>query len=292
MVQQQHGLIGALIDNNLAKLFQRDYTAQCLVHGRQCEFYYKVTNIGKAGSDGRGRLVLFVAGVTCLDVSRMGARRRKSGQHWVALKLFYAERKVKQEDLGILECTEDFDFDEAEAELGHLYDMTRLVWSPQDMGMFVNRTRCFVLLHLRSSVAFTSDVEAFKSLFGRELPTADCPAAAEMGDQFLCMPPADVERALEAQASELGLAPPFDWHDALTGWFRFKLKGYEDIRKLKLEAELQRPISHDDFLACDAGPCLSDLTQDATVDRGREGSSVPTLLQSSFIWSRVRARPL
>ena len=53
----------------------------------------------------------FFAGVTCLDVTRIGShmRRTTQGKLYIAFPVFYCERRARNEDVGVLEFTEDFD---------------------------------------------------------------------------------------------------------------------------------------------------------------------------------------
>ena len=121
-VQEAHAAIGLLLDESHS--FRHGDVGACSAHAqpRECPFWTRA-------SENDSSLTLVVAGVTCKDVSTMGLRRRRSGPHWVPLRVFYAERRARQEDLILIECTEHFDFEEAMEELGHLYSLSRVQWA-------------------------------------------------------------------------------------------------------------------------------------------------------------------
>ena len=285
-IQEAHAAIGSLLDHSHS--FRHGDVGTCSAHAepRQCPFWTRA-------DDNDRSLTLVVAGVTCKDVSTMGLRRRRSGPHWVPLKVFYAERRARQEDLILIECTEHFDFEEAMEELGHVYQLSRVQWGPQDVGVHVRRRRCWVLMHSKASMVEVAGIDAFTVMFGRAMPSVSCESRSSKGDAFFCAPDSAVQDALTAEGRRAGLCPPYTWRDTLSAATLQRLQTYEHRRKSSMERRAGVPISDAEFaaLVVDMGPSICDLTQNADA-RGREAAYVPTLLRATLLWSHVKGRPL
>lgn len=119
-VAEAHSAMDELLQGYFRTAFNSNAVAFCCVHERQCPLYNDwVVQSGDAGKP----LTVFLAGVSCVDVSTAGLRRRKLGPQHPILRLWYEERRQCQEDLGILECTPEFDVEEANQAIGDLYEI-------------------------------------------------------------------------------------------------------------------------------------------------------------------------
>jgi hypothetical protein len=299
VVASAHEAITALIKNNLHGCFEEGCERYCFRHKGMCKMY---EHEARKGDDGKPRPRVFLAGVSCLDSTKAGLRRGNLGPGFIPLIVFLAERRVRQEDMGVIECTTEFDEQLVMEWLSDLYDIHSLNLTPRQLGLPYDRDRKFVLFFLRKSTVVLSDVNLIPMMFGRSLPTVGC-SAEMMGDMFACAPAAVVQDVLEKEAAKKGLSPPIQWRTILSSGHQQHLRLYEQLRKTRLQAEVLRRWVDDAFEVFDFNfdmdnveesmldPCLVDLSQNP-VQRQRISKHLMTLLQQSFIWSMKLKRPL
>lgn len=289
VVEAAHEAIDALLRTNIDCCFNDDTRCHCDLHDRSC-LIYDTTLLTPH------MLTWFAAGVTCLDVSRAGLRRGKLGPHHVPLMVWYWERRKRQEDLGLLECTPDVDIAEAEARLGDIYDISSIVLSSRSLlGIHYERERTFLSFHKKATVVSCSSIDTFVDIFGCAPPSDDCPSSRLQGDMFWCAPAAIVQDELRKEATRHGLELPVEWPNLLSPGNSSRLQGYEELRMDYLSAhlELPRDVLH---LADEGGrdqlpPIICDLSQEPT-ERPRLASHLMTLMQKTIPWSFRMQRPL
>ena len=304
LVCEVHQAIELLIKGHLDLCFKPDAKAECYLHGNQCNLY-PLGPVLQPLQQVVAPLRWFFVGVTCLDVSRMGLRRKNAGPHFIPLVIFIYERRVRQEDLGLVECTEDFEVEEMRERLGDLYGLHPIIFGPKDLGAYCERKRLFIMFFLKRTVAFVSGTNAFEQMFRRATlvsgslsPSArrrlrgesrpstevyfeveeDCEASMQQGDMFFGAQLSTIKLAMSKEARNMGFdrMEPMSWMQVLNAGNKSRLQGYLNLEPKKLEAECG--VKERERWP----PRVFDLSQNPTVTP-RSGPRLRTLLRHSLI---------
>lgn len=297
-VAQKHSQIEQALERRLAMqvLFAED-GVRCIKHSSQCPSaasLAQATHRSKQQSHGDKTLRMFVAGVTCVDVSTFGRRRHHLGPHHPALLVWLMERRTCREDFGILECTPELDIGFLEKYLSELYELFPLTLSPKDLGVFCDRQRLFIVFISRATMLCLCDQGSFKatflSKFGRRPPDEVCDATTMRGDMFLCAPEPVVASSLARAALDVGLDMPATWRQTLSAACLHRLQGFEDDHIRSVEALTGLDLEHVKTHQLEE-PRLYDITQNCE-QRNRSSANLNTLLRRTKYWSAKKQRPM
>eukprot|EP00439_Symbiodinium_sp_Y106_P025582 s5201_g3.t1 len=239
----------------------------CAVHNKQCPVSPPVPD------DFQG-LVCNVSGVNCYDFSAMGASKRFLGSSAVSFVVWLSERLLSKEDFFVVECVCGFD-DELSSELVvEWFDMVSLQICPTMFGLPVARERKYMVF-LGKHMCWAPEVvskghqQAFEQLFSCQVQMR--------GDELLRASPELVASHIAKMAASRQLPAlrssglPWSCFLAMSPSQQNSLKAHEDwlvqagynVRSSVMSNIRQKP----EYM----GPVLSGY--------------VPTLLQSSILWS-------
>ena len=117
-------------------------------------------------------LTLNASGVVCKNVSRIGSRSGDTGSGALSQILWTAERRAMQEDMVMIECTEDFDPAGIQYEMDASHNCCSAVLKAHYSGDAYNRTRKSSMLCHRERTVVVEDIEAALS---RSMRSVDMP---------------------------------------------------------------------------------------------------------------------
>eukprot|EP00439_Symbiodinium_sp_Y106_P034529 s571_g4.t1 len=163
---------GRMLIRNAAQLLlanhhpKKDWRATCYAHGK-----HKCCLNATAPQDFAG-ISINITGFTCVDWSVFGSKCKWHGDAALPWCQWVTERIRCQEDVILCECTPSFDHQLLRELLQGTHDMETLLVGPDILGEPVLRTRLFMVLLKRSSMAWddatqSAGVQArFESIFG------------------------------------------------------------------------------------------------------------------------------
>jgi hypothetical protein len=280
----------AVLQSHLEECFLDGTRGHCALHGKQCQFYEV-----KAGP---GQISLMIAGHTCVDFSKMGARLGFCGPSIRPFLVFVYERRVRLEDLIITECTEDFPHSVWVIFLGDIYEIHCIVLGPENFGFWCDRRRKFTILIKKSALAFVGSMSEFTRMFFRSRPEVDeFGMACEKGDMFFCAPASALDREANELAEALSVVIPAgtatNWERLLAPGNRVRHEAYIDRLSegmLGVDGDAVDEPSYHGIMQSMIGPCLWDTGQTL----GQKGSwmhpGLGTLITHGSIWSARKAR--
>lgn len=123
------------------------------------------------------------SGHVCVDVSKLGAKAGKFGPQSKLLLVWMGERRILQEPILFMECTELWDPVLVVEFLGDLYTLHVILLGPEDLGVWATRVRKFAILVLNSFGVLGRPMELLRSMFTRRRPSF-----SKQGDMFFVRP--------------------------------------------------------------------------------------------------------
>ena len=131
--------VRALIVNSPCSTEQKAY---CYRHQTECP----AVPSPSALPDGKAPLRLCVAGISCLDWSSRGSRKKTLGKGSAAWASFLKEIYDSEPDTVVLECTRAYRHEDLEFVLGSKYTLSWLVFSPTQVGIPSERFRKYMIM--------------------------------------------------------------------------------------------------------------------------------------------------
>lgn len=226
-------------------------------------------------------LSIRIAGISCLDWSSRGSRRKTIGTGALAWASFLRETWWSEPDMVLLECTRSYRHADLDAVMGSKYSLTFLVFSPTQVGVPSERYRKYMVMikkdgRLRWHSGCELSESNFLKIFGRSLSVN--------GHVYLLESPGDLVRAELARWSARRHLPEkdkdglrFQFAELLTRKGRRRLQAWKD----RLHAR-----GHDD----EQEQLFCDLAQ--SPDYGNLTTLVPALTRKNMPWSLFLNRPV
>ena len=246
--------------------------AWCYAHERECAAVKTRQN--------DEQIMIGGAGITCIDWSSMGQKKRWVGDTLLCFMHFLQEVRAQGADAWILECTIGFDHDPLR-QLLPSYELFVLKISPHELGLPSHRPRKYMFLLNRSRLRFQGKIkelgvnESFVRLFGRPVDLT--------GSAYFRAPQHVVNRMVEELATRRGLpskrrgGKEWSCYQVLDPGARARLHGYE-----KRVVAMGLP---------ERNKYLANIEQHPAFFKGLT-KLMPTLMRRSCVWSFQHRRLL